>query len=566
MMKWVTIWTVVTFVCILALIAIATNFTEFDQGAGGYMQFVWHILPYVTLAVVGGWLLKHFKKELLQVVQAIRDLIAFTGPARDMAKARVKQLNAATADRTRQSKAQAHLMLAQAKERRARAWQLQHSLPISPQFNSAVYVGDDGIPGMLAGPQPELPAGIQTLHYQNAPRIQGMQQEPVAQIEASQETPEIARPHVDQFYELIPYNSKQTGLGADVKSKQLVIAEIASSTHFKFVGGSGQGKSCVAAGALDIAIHTNDQDHLLIGLLDMEHNTSRLFEDSDHVAELGPRRVRLIGRNPDEVAARIQDLYHELQRRSELGEAHCHQYEPMLLVYVEELLALKFEVSEAFKKQMIDHINVLGVRGRKYDIFLLTCMQTDYSDPAMREGMAQFRTRGAFAIDPDVARASGFYNKELIRQNFEAAIPGRYVLEKPSYSGIVLAMDYDVRRMLENMAAATGATTPATMNRNQSKKSHYETVISEVTNDGHEVTTEATRKQPTTGALEAIQAPLTPQDKRIIQKYRSGMGVSAIVASEFTDSKGKPLTGGVLFTQKAREVQQLIASLLPEVE
>jgi hypothetical protein len=545
MMKWLVIGIVVFLACILMLVGVASNFTAFRRGVGSFLPVFFYWLPWIGGAIVGGWLLRIFKKEFIQIAQLIGRAILYAGPSRDLAKARVEHVKATT------------------KHIEAKSWQIRHSLPINERFNSVVYVSDDGIPALLAGPQPELPSGIHSLTYHNAPRVTGMQQEPLAQIEAPEAALQIARPRVDQFYGAIPYNSRQTGLGIDTRTQQLVIAEIVNSTHFKFVGGSGQGKSCVAASVLDIAIHTNDCDHLQIGLLDMEHNTSRLFEDSDHVAELGPRRVRLIGRNPDEVAARIETLYQELKRRSELGEAHCLQYEPLLLVYVEELLALKFEVSSAFKKQMIERVNILGVRGRKYGIFLLACMQTDYSDKSMREGMAQFRTRGAFAIDPEVARASGFFNKELILQNFQNATPGQYVLEKPSYSGVVLAADYDVKAKLARRVATTQPTTAATT---RDAKSHYATVVSEVENSGSEVAHVVDTQPPTTGALQAISQPLTAQEKRIIQKYRSGMSVSAIVASEFTNSKGDPLNGGDLFKQKAREVQQLIASLLPEVE
>lgn len=373
---------------------------------------------------------------------------------------------------------------------------------------------------------------------------------------------EYPLPKIEVFYELIPYNSLQVGLGIESATGKPVIAAIPKSTHFKFIGGSGQGKSCVAAGVLDIATTTNDPNHLRIGLLDLEHNTSRLFEDLPHVAEIGPRRQRLVGRDPDEVANKLKLLQWELTRRAQLGEEYCTQNEPILLVYVEEMLSLKYEVvDKQLQKDMLAAINILGIRGRKYGIFFLTCMQTDYSDKSTREAMAQFRTRGGFAIDPDTARASGFFNTALIKQNFQVGRQGQYVLERPQYGALVLAPDYDVALKLEakSKKATTRATTVPTIEGTISHYESRETPAYEVAS----VPTTLTRKQPTTGAL---HAPLTAQEWRIIEKWREGMGMKQIIASEFSNGKGEPLTGGDLFTQKAKEIQQLICRFLPKSE
>jgi hypothetical protein len=366
--------------------------------------------------------------------------------------------------------------------------------------------------------------------------------------------PPVAFPSVEQFYEKIPFNSLQTGLGAHAGTGELIVAPIRKSTHFKLIGGSGQGKSCVAGAILDIATTTNDPDHLKIGLLDLEHNTSRLFENLPHIAEIGPKRQRLIGRDADEVAQKFKLLQWELQRRSELGETYCTQHEPVLLVYVEEMLALKYEVVDTkLKKEMLAAFNILAVRGRKYGIFFLACMQTDYSDKTTREAMAQFRTRGGFAIDPETARASGFFDTELVKQNFQAGRPGQYVLEKPQFSSITIAPDYDVAAKLERLEVATNNQPDAPYILRQ----EVDPVVGSV----------VAQKSPTTGALEARSSTqLTPQEWRIIEKWRDGMGLKAIIGSEFTNSKGEPLTGGDLFTQKAREIQTLIARFLPSQE
>jgi hypothetical protein len=360
-------------------------------------------------------------------------------------------------------------------------------------------------------------------------------------------------PKVEMFYELIPYNSLQTAMGIEAMSGNPVIVGIRKSTHFKLIGGSGLGKSCLAAGILDIATTTNEPDHLKIGLLDLEHNTSRLFEHLPHIAELGPRRQRLVGCDPEEVAQKLKLLQWELSRRAELGEEHCRLHEPVLLVYVEEMLALKYEVvDEKLNKEMLAAITILGVRARKYGIFLLVCMQIDYSDKSTREAMAQFRTRAGFAVDPDAARASGFFNTELVKQNFLAGRSGQYVLEKPQYSNLVLAHDYDVATKLEQLSAPSAAPT-------EREKIRLIDVTSRTPEGESEGASEGAARFPLQSAPKANAAPLSAQEQRIIRKFlQEGMGISQIVASEYTNARGEPLTSGELYKQRSKEVQEII--------
>jgi hypothetical protein len=67
----------------------------------------------------------------------------------------------------------------------------------------------------------------------------------------------------------------------------------------------------------------------------------------------------------------------------------------------------------------------------------------------------------------------------------------------------------------------------------------------------------------TTSAPQANGAPLSAQQKRILKKYSTGISINAIIASEFVDGSGKPLAGGRLFAEKAKEIQALIARFLP---
>jgi hypothetical protein len=287
---------------------------------------------------------------------------------------------------------------------------VRRTITFDHQGNAGLLDPYSGQVQLLRGNMREHPA----LHsYHNAPRITSVSEE--SDQAANPALLDRPLPSIESFYQVIPYNSLQVGMGIEAATGKPVLAPITKSTHFKLIGGSGMGKSCVSAAMLDIAITTNDPDHLRIGLLDLEHNTSRLFEN-----------------------------------------------EPLLLVYVEEMLALKYEVvDKKLNAEMLAAINILGVRARKYGIFLLACMQTDYSDKSTREAMAQFRTRAGFAIDPDTARASGFFNTTLIKENFAAGRSGQFVLEKPQFSGLVLAPEYDVALKLEQLATTSRPATVA---------------------------------------------------------------------------------------------------------
>jgi hypothetical protein len=298
------------------------------------------------------------------------------------------------------------------------------------------------------GNYPLLP---ETFHH--APHV-SVREEPREDLHDTIREVERAAPRLDDFYEAIPYNSLQTGLGAKLGNGELVTAGIPESVHYKLIGGSGFGKSCLAAGMLDIACSTNSPDVLRIALLDLEWKTARLFEHLPHVYEVrnGARHIRMVGRDADEVAARLGTLKQELNRRAAGGIE-----KPLLLVYVEEMLSLQYEVDPDLQKQMLADLNILALRGRKYGIFFLACMQVDYSNKELREAKGMFRTRAGFAIDPPAARASGFVNSTLVKENFQRGRPGQYLLEKPAFSELLLAPRYDVASKVTSKATSNGA-------------------------------------------------------------------------------------------------------------
>jgi hypothetical protein len=248
----------------------------------------------------------------------------------------------------------------------------------------------------------------------------------------------------------LPQNSLEVIPGVKASNGEIVRVSIVKVPHFKLIGASGFGKSCLAAALLHQLTETNSPEILQIALLDLEHQTSRLFEQVPHLAEVkvGQRRVSLVATDADEVAIHLGYLRKELDRRARLAQVDLNR-EPCLMIYVEEMLSLEFEVSEGLIEQYMKDLTVLAVRGRKYGMFLLCCAQVDYSTEGLRIAQKQFRYRGAFAVDPTAARAAGFVNHELVKHNFQYGQPGQFVMEYPAFSELMIAPDYDVKALVE---------------------------------------------------------------------------------------------------------------------
>jgi hypothetical protein len=292
-------------------------------------------------------------------------------------------------------------------------------------------------------------------------QLAGQMAQPVAKSNAgllgvgsTQPVAQYSSPSQDQLLGALVPNSLTVSPGIRNSNGQPVIVSITEIPHLKIIGSSGFGKSCLAAALLDQACQLNSPDKLQIALLDLEHKTSRLFEDRANIAEinLGTRRVTMVATDADEVAQHLGFLKRELSRRTKLSEDDLLK-EPVLLMYVEEMLSLQFEVEEELLQQMLADITILAIRGRKYGMFLLAVSQTDYSTQELRIAQKQFRFRAAAGIDTTAARAAGFMNTELIKNNFQHGKPGQFVVEYPSFSDLVLAPDYDVKKLVLARAA-----------------------------------------------------------------------------------------------------------------
>jgi hypothetical protein len=265
----------------------------------------------------------------------------------------------------------------------------------------------------------------------------------------------INQPSQDYLLSQLPENRLIVSPGVQLSDGKVVQASIIEVPHFKLLGASGFGKSCLAGSLLDQAMQLNSPDIFQVALLDLEHKTSRLFEDRPHVAQvrIGQRLIQMVATNADEVVEYLGYLTKELDRRAALSEAELNRL-PILFMYVEEMLSLQYEVIDPKLLQMMfAALTILSVRGRKYGMFLLACMQTDYSTNELKVSQKMFRFRAAAAIDQTAARAAGFQNTELVKQNFQQGKPGQFVIEYPSFSQIVLAPIYDVKRLVGQKTA-----------------------------------------------------------------------------------------------------------------
>jgi len=263
----------------------------------------------------------------------------------------------------------------------------------------------------------------------------------------------------------------------------------------------------------------------------------------------GQRRRRLIAKDADEVAAHLGYLKKELDRRASQQVAM-----PLLLIYVEEMLSLQYEVDEKLKAQMLADLAILALRGRKYGMFLMACTQTDYSTKELKEAQKQFRTRSGFAIDPSAARAAGFVNTELVNYNYRNAKPGQFLLERPAFSSLVLAPLYDVEQKLVELSNPSRRYYAASRSASPQYYSDDSEVDYEADTEKLEVTGEVVDASP---LHMASQASLTPQEWRIVRKWKKGDSVSQIIEEEYG------IKGGAAFTRKAREIQTLIGQFLP---
>ncbi len=329
---------------------------------------------------------------------------------------------------------------AQVRHLDAKTKRLEETLPFDDQGNLFAHKY-----GYIAGQYREHPA---LTNYHNAPRIHAVRE---VQEQQQAALPPVQQPSQDWILSQLPASQLVVSPGVRRSNGELVRVKIEEVPHIKIIGAPGFGKSCLAGSFLDQLTQLNQPDKLQLALLDIEHKTSRLYEHLPHIYEprIGKRRVPLVGTNAEEVAEHLRFLAKsELAWRGSLPEDELDRL-PVVLAYIEEMYALQLEdIPPELMKRMVADVNILAARGRKYRVFLLAAMQTDYATEDMRNVQKMFRLRNAAAIDTSAARAAGFMNTELIKENFKNGQFGQFVTEFPGFSDIVYAPAYDVKRLL----------------------------------------------------------------------------------------------------------------------
>jgi hypothetical protein len=280
-------------------------------------------------------------------------------------------------------------------------------------------------------------------------------QEPVSDARAAKTpaTRDVARLPIEAIVGSTEQNSYNVCIGRSLTKDGNPPAQINFyKQHFKFIGASQKGKSSMVAAFLDIVTQTHDPDHVLIALLDLEDQTSRLFAHLDHVAEVetDKGRVLLHARDHEEVLEHLEYVVSAMNNRYELTKSQLMQ-EPILLVYIEEFLSLKNYFKQTDKQKyarLVFCINELARRGLKARVQLLLCAQVDYRDEDFQEALVNVSCGMAFCVRMTATQAAGFYNTELLRQNVQDNKVGQAVCEMPDCNDLILAPEYNLEKRL----------------------------------------------------------------------------------------------------------------------
>ena len=111
--------------------------------------------------------------------------------------------------------------------------------------------------------------------------------------------------------------------------------------HIEIIGVSQKGKSSMAAALMDIITRTHDPEYVQLVLLDMENQTSSLFAHLPHVMTWKGKKLH--ARTPEEVIEQLGLVVEIMNYRYTLPAQERADL-PVLLVYLEEFLALKNEL------------------------------------------------------------------------------------------------------------------------------------------------------------------------------------------------------------------------------
>src|SRR6266516_4626654 len=330
--------------------------------ASGFLQIILGVvfLFLVMVGLIAGW--QTFLQAAPILVQVLVILVAIAAPAAIIGKGaksvfldvqhmraahlrvrmeaeRLQAMQDARWRENQRAEAEADRLRAEAERIRAEAEHVRIVVPFDEQGNAALRNPSTWQVIQLHGNMREYPAlSSLTFHQSSSGTKVTEEKPPIFDQRATQ-------PSQTWLLGQLPENALIVSPGVQAASGKLVQVSIVDVPHFKILGSTGFGKSCLAAALLDQATHLNHPAVFRLALLDLEHKTSRLFEDLPHIAQVqvGRRLVSLVATSADEVAEHLGYLKRELDRRTQLSEPALSR-EPILLVYVEEMLSLQYEV------------------------------------------------------------------------------------------------------------------------------------------------------------------------------------------------------------------------------
>ena len=282
-----------------------------------------------------------------------------------------------------------------------------------------------------------------------------------------QEEHALRRLTIDEICAHVKRNSYKIFIGRSLTNANHHAVQISIyKRHFKFIGASQKGKSSMAAAFLEIITRTHDPEHVMLALLDLEDQTSKLLADKPHIAELliDDKPLLLHARSREQVVEYLNHIVALMDYRYSLSK-HEVIDGPILLVYIEEFLALKKylrkkidaaadrDAERKAKKLYADFtyaISEIASRGLKVRIQLLLCAQVDYrdEDKELQEALINVDAGMSFCVRPTAAQAAGFSHNELLNRNYEDDKVGQAVVEMSDCKDLVLAPQFDLEQQL----------------------------------------------------------------------------------------------------------------------
>lgn len=270
---------------------------------------------------------------------------------------------------------------------------------------------------------------------------------------------------IDEIVDMCEENSFKIYIGSSLTDPEATPVEVRIfKQHFKFIGASQKGKSSMAAAFLEIITRTHDTSRVLIALLDFEDMTSKLFAHLPHLAEVevDGKHIPLHATTREQVLEHLGYIVDLVNIRYQMSKLEIKD-EPLLIVYLEEFLALKdyfksqakSAIGESEKKQaeknytdLVFRIKEIARLGLKARVQLVMCAQVDYADEDFREALANVTNGMSFCVKPTAAQAAGFMNTDLLARNAQEKKVGQAVAETVSCNDLVLAPAYDLEARL----------------------------------------------------------------------------------------------------------------------